>query len=221
MTALLDARGLSRRHPRQDGWLLEDVSLSVSAGECVAIAGPTGSGKTLLLRALALLDPLPGGEIFFLGRPAGSSGVPAYRAAVIYLHQRPSMIADSVEAALRRPLALRIHRRRPFPRAKVVEMLEQLGRPESFLDQGVANLSGGEMQITALLRALLLEPCVLLLDEPTAALDPQTTAAVESLLGRWLADAPDRRALVWVSHNAEQAERIAHRKLRMQNGKIS
>ncbi|MBN2578357.1 MAG: ATP-binding cassette domain-containing protein [Pirellulales bacterium] len=220
MTALLVARGLSRRHPRQDQWLLENVSLRLAAGECVAVAGATGAGKTLLLRALALLDPIETGEIFFLGRPAGAADVPAYRRAVTYLHQRPCLMAETVEAALRRPWGLTIHRQRPFPREEALALLGRLGRGETFLDQRGANLSGGEMQITALLRALLLSPRVLLLDEPTAALDPQTTATVESLLRNWRAEVPEERAILWVSHDAAQAERVADRLVHMDNGSI-
>jgi putative ABC transport system ATP-binding protein len=220
MPDLLDARNVSRRHPRREEWLLEGASLRLAAGECVAIAGATGSGKTLLLRALALLDPIERGEIFFRGGPAGASSVPAYRRAVMYLHQRPCLMAETVAAALRRPLALVIHRERPFPRDEVLRLLDRLGRGETFLDQRVANLSGGEMQITALLRAMILSPQVLLLDEPTAALDPQTAAAVEGLLREWLGEAPEVRALLWVSHNAEQSERVADRMIHIENGRI-
>jgi putative ABC transport system ATP-binding protein len=220
MSDLLDARNVSRHHPRGGPWLLEDASLQLDAGQCVAVAGPTGSGKTLLLRALALLDPIERGEIFFRGRPAGAEGVPAYRRTVTYLHQRPCLMAETVEAALRRPLTLAIHRGRPFPRDEVLRLLERLGRGETFLHQRCANLSGGEMQVTALLRAMILSPQVLLLDEPTAALDPQTAAAVEALLREWLAEAPEVRALLWVSHDAAQSERVADQIVRMENGRI-
>jgi putative ABC transport system ATP-binding protein len=220
MTALLDARNLFRRHSRQERWLLEDVSLQLDAGQCAAVAGPTGAGKTLLLRALAMLDPMQKGEIFFLGRPAGFQGMPAYRREVMYLHQRPCLMAETVEAALRRPWSLDIHRQRSFPREEVLRLLNLLGRGPMFLEQRAANLSGGEMQITALLRAMILSPQVLLLDEPTAALDPQTATAVETLLREWLAEAPEVRALLWVSHNAEQTNRMADRIIHMENGRL-
>jgi putative ABC transport system ATP-binding protein len=92
-----------------------------------------------------------------------------------------------------------------------VHWLERLGRPPSFLDLEASHLSGGEAQLMALLRALQLDPDVLLLDEPTASLDAATTERVEQLLRRWLAEAP--RACLLVSHDGAQLRRLAGRQL--------
>ena len=121
---------------------------------------------------------------------------------------------------MRRPFALRVHRRRQFDRQRVVDLLGQLRRDESFLAKRAGDLSGGEIQITALLRAVQLDPAVLLLDEPTAALDPDTSLAVEALLGRWVDSGEVPRAMVWVSHNAEQAGRIAPQTMFMEEGRL-
>ena len=137
----------------------------------MAVCGPSGAGKTLLLRALALLDPLDSGEILWTGRPVARDQVPRFRREAIYLHQRSAVLEDNVEAALRQPFSLRVYRQRQFDRDRAVSFLEQLGRDEAFLAKRVRDLSGGEMQITALVRALQLDPTVLLLDEPTSALD--------------------------------------------------
>jgi putative ABC transport system ATP-binding protein len=99
-------------------------------------------------------------------------------------------------------------------------MLSQLGRDEAFLGKPVGELSGGESQLVALLRAIQLDPKVLLLDEPTAALDSGATAAVEKLVGNWLAESPRTRATVWVTHAADQARRVAERTIRIDRGKI-
>lgn len=184
------------------------------------MAGPSGSGKTLLLRALALLDVIDGGRVLWRGRPIRNQDIPGFRCRAIYLHQRPSLLADTVEAALRQPLALAIHRRREFNRPWIVERLAFLGRDEKFLEQKVANLSGGEMQIAALLRAVQLEPDVLLLDEPASALDPKTAAAVEQWLTAWIGELPDARAMIWVTHDVNQANRVANRTLQMENGHL-
>ena len=186
----------------------------------MAVAGPTGSGKTLLLRALALLDAIDSGQILWHGRPIRNQDVPGFRRRAIYFHQRPSILADTVEAALRQPLALAIHRGRKFDKSWIVQRLASLDRDEKFLEQKVANLSGGEMQITALLRALQLEPNVLLLDEPTSALDPKTAAAVEQWLTAWIDQSPDDRAMIWVTHDVNQAKRVANRMLHMENGQL-
>jgi putative ABC transport system ATP-binding protein len=217
---LLEARNIGRRRPNAADWLLEGVSLAIAPGTRLSMTGPTGSGKTLLLRSLALLDPIDAGSVSWNGRVVHRDSVPRFRRAVLYLHQRAALLADTVEAALRRPLALKVHGGQRFDRPQAVDLLGQLGRDASFLEKRTADLSGGELQITALVRALQLAPRILLLDEPTAALDPQSTAAVETLLGRWISQSQAERAFVWVSHDAEQARRVAERTICMEAGRI-
>ena len=156
---------------------------------------------------MARLDPLDRGEVRYRGQDVRHDAVPRYRASVMYLHQRAALIEDTVDAALRRPYTLNVHRQRKFDRGRVIELLSALGRDAAFLEKNVADLSGGEIQITALVRALQLDPLILLLDEPTAALDGPTAAAVEQLIERWLAE-NDQRAMIWVSHNEAQAQRV-------------
>jgi putative ABC transport system ATP-binding protein len=218
MPAFLEVRELVRRHPLGQGLLLENISLSLHPGDRASVAGPSGSGKTLLLRSLALLDAIDSGRILWQGRPIRNQEVPDFRRSVIYFHQRPSLLADTVEAVLRQPFALSVHRRREFNKSRIVDRLANFGRDEKFLEQKVANLSGGEMQITALLRAVQLDPNVLLLDEPTSALDPHTAVAVEQWLTAWIDELPDARAMIWVTHDVNQAKRVANRMLRMENG---
>jgi putative ABC transport system ATP-binding protein len=200
---------------------LDHVSLEIRGGERLVVQGPSGAGKTLLLRAAALLDPLDEGRVLWQEREIHRDAVTRFRATVVYCHQRPAMLAATVEKSLRRPFALKIHRAKKFDRPWILERLARLGRDEPFLDQPVANLSGGEMQIVALLRALQLAPQILLLDEPTAALDPKTSAAVEELVVDWIEASPQARALVWVSHDVEQGERVATRKIFMESGRIT
>lgn len=216
---LLEAHGIGRREPNGSQWLLDDVSLSVRAGETIAVVGPTGSGKTLLLRSLALLDPLDAGRILWRGERISASSVPSFRSCVIYLHQRATLLSGSVEENLRHPFTLKAHRRKAFDRDRTIELLVETGRGTDFLNRSDRNLSGGERQIVALLRALQLDPTVLLLDEPTAALDAETTEAIESLVRRWQS-ASEERGTIWVSHNADQVSRIARRILSMQNGRL-
>jgi putative ABC transport system ATP-binding protein len=216
---LLEARGVGRRAPAGGPWLLQDVSLAVRAGERVALVGPSGAGKTLLLRALALLDPLDAGTVHWRGRPGADADVPAFRGRVAYLHQRPALFEGDVESNLLLPYALRTHRGRAFDRAHVLRLLAPLGRGEEFLARSQRDLSGGEAQVVALLRAVQLAPSVLLLDEPTAALDPDSTRAIEELVAGWLREAPLERAHVWVSHDPAQAERVADRKVYLRAGR--
>ncbi len=221
-TALLHAENVARRHPDGRRWLLEDVSLEVDAGSRLSVVGASGSGKTLLLRAMVLLDPLDGGRVCWRGSPVRHDRIPGFRSAAIYLHQRPALLEDEdhVEAALRRPFSLKVHHHRQFDRQQILRWLDRLGRGASFLAKRTGDLSGGEIQVVALLRALQLDPAVLLLDEPTAALDPPTTAAVENLVRHWVEDSTEGRAFVWVTHDPQQAGRVAQTTLHMHRGRI-
>lgn len=190
-----------------------DLTLDLQLGECLALVGPSGVGKTQLLRCLALLDPLQAGELRLQGRSPGTWGTLAWRSRVSYLAQRPVPFPGTVEQNLREVFAYAVHRDRRWRRDRVVQWLEHLGRPPSFLGLEAAHLSGGEAQLMALLRSLQLDPDVLLLDEPTASLDPAGTERWEELLLQWLGAAP--RACLLVSHDEAQRRRLATRDLQL------
>lgn len=216
---LLEAEQLSRRHPDGQRWLLHHISLGIQPGERVALLGPSGAGKTLLLRALVLLDPADQGQLRWRGQRVAGEAIPAFRRQAIYLPQRPSVAAETVEDALRQPYTLEVHCDRSWDRAGVLGWLADFGRDASFLEKQGRDLSGGERQITALIRALQLEPTLLLLDEPTAALDGDAVAAAETLLDRWQQAVPER-ALVWVTHDAALARRVSQRTLTIREGTL-
>jgi putative ABC transport system ATP-binding protein len=215
---MLEARSIARR--AGDHWLLRDLDLVVSGGERIALSGPSGAGKTVLLRALSLLDPLDGGEIRLGGRPIAPAGVPAFRCRVGYLHQTPALADGTVEANLQRPFALAAHRRQSYDRGRAIDLLRRLGKEEGFLYRRRGELSGGEAQITALVRLLQLAPSILLLDEPTAALDPDSAELARSLLGEWQAADGGSRAYLWVTHDADLGRRVANRHLRLAEGRL-
>jgi putative ABC transport system ATP-binding protein len=217
---ILEALDLGRCVPATDRWLLRHVSLEVEAGERIVIVGPSGSGKTLLLRSLAFLDPLDAGAVHWRGAAISRHAVPVFRSHVIYLHQRPSLIEGTVSENLKYPFSLAVHRERRFDDTQINQWLQLLGRDPDFLQKASRDLSGGEAQITALLRAMQLEPDVLLLDEPTAALDPASSQAVEGCVIQWFRQAARQRTIVWVSHNEQQAARMADRLIHMDAGRI-
>jgi putative ABC transport system ATP-binding protein len=196
-------------------WLIRHVSLTVSAGESWAISGPTGSGKTVLLRTLAMLDAINEGELRWNGAPVPNEQVPQFRRDVVYLHQKPALIAGTVEDNIQLPSQLQVAGGTTYDRDAAVASLERLGRTSGFLEKSSGDLSGGESQIVALLRAMQVKPSILLLDEPTAALDATATAAVEQLVSSWLNDSPTTRATIWVTHNADQLERVADNVLKL------
>ena len=218
---MLTATDLHRRDARTGATLLHPTSLAVRPGERIALTGPSGAGKSVLLRALALLDPVDDGHVTWRGETIAARAVPAYRCQVAYVRQRPALLPGTVEDNLRLPYQLHARLgRTSFDRDATISMLTRAERDASFLDKTATDLSGGEAQIAALVRTLQTDPAVLLLDEPPAALDPASAHAIETLLQHWFAQAPDRRAWVWITHDPEQAARIGQQHWRMEAGRL-
>jgi len=218
--AMLSVTNIERRDPVSKTVLLYPTSLDLRAGDHAVVMGPSGSGKSVLLRSLALLDAVDGGELRFLGEPVAAGGVPAYRCRVAYIAQQPGLFAGTVEDNLRLPFTLRQHRRRRYDPNAVVPLIEATGRPASFLGKAAHDLSGGEAELLNLLRVLQLEPSILLLDEPTSALDAVAMATVESLVSRWAGRKPAETATLWVTHDPAQARRVGNRFFRMEGGRL-
>ncbi len=190
--------------------LWQRIDLDLAAGEQLGITGQSGSGKTVLLRTLAGLEALQEGTLQYRDRALSQWPMPAYRARVMYISQRPRFREGDVEQALRAPHRFRSHRRKIFPLDQARDLLARLGRDESFLRQRCERLSGGESQIVVLVRALLLEPEILLLDEPTASMDADAVTATETIITTWLEAAPGR-ACLWTSHDHHQLTRTCDR----------
>jgi len=181
-------------------------TFDVHAGECIAIQGPSGAGKSVLLRMLADLDPHDG-DALLDGRAATAMPAPAWRALVVY---------QAAEPAWWEPTARAHFGPADFP--FVENTLAALGLAPALLDAPIERLSTGERQRLALVRSLARGPRVLLLDEPTAALDPDAVARVEALLRDRLAHG---MAMLIVTHAAEQARRLAQRVFRLEDGKLT
>ena len=184
--------------------LLHDVNLSLGTGEIVALTGPSGSGKTSLLRVICGLDDTSAGTVLLRDRPP--QDWPTFRRDVLLVAQKPAVFDLTVEESLRRPFAYRANRSQvPFPEKQARLLLVRLGLGESGIwTQNANTLSVGQQQRLCLIRALLLEPVVLLLDEPTSALDAESVSSVEGLL-RQEVRRREMAALV-VTHNMRQAE---------------
>lgn len=183
--------------------LLRGVSLHVSEGERLAVVGPSGAGKTTLLRIIAgLADPVVG-RVRLDGRSGDEVGWPAWRRQVTYVSQQPVMTAGTVRANLRRPFHYRRHAA-PFDEDRSVAWLGRLGLAESVVEQQARTLSVGQQQRVSLVRALGIGPRVLLLDEPTGALDPDAVEALETLVTAWTERGG---AALIVTHDREQAAR--------------
>ena len=181
---------------------LGPISLKVGDGECLAVTGPSGAGKSLLLRAIADLDPNDGAAFANAGARAAMPA-PAWRRAVAYVPAEPGWWGDVAGD----------HFERPFP----VALVQSTGLGREVFDAPVARLSTGERQRLALARCIARSPEVLMLDEPTAALDERSKREVEAVLKSCLEDGA---SLVLVTHDPAQAARLATRSIRLCAGRL-
>ena len=182
------------------------ISLTLAAGECVALVGESGAGKSVCLRMIADLDPCDG-DVLLDGVARATWRAPVWRSMVVYQPAEPAWWDSTPEAHF--PPAQRAYAQALLPALKL--------KPAAWTGD-LMRLSTGERQRLALVRSLACQPKVLLLDEPAAALDPETTLALEVVLRQQL-DAG--MAILLVSHSQAQAARMAHRQLRMVNGQLA
>ena len=188
--------------------LLDDLSMDLKPNAISVIMGPNGAGKSLLLRLLHGLIPPASGIIKWGGNPMND----AIRRRQAMVFQRPVMLRRSVAANIDFAIKLRgvtSHDQRQQALA-AVDLANKA-------DQPAKSLSGGEQQRLALARALTTDPAILFLDEPTANLDPASTAAIEKIMR---AAHEDGTKIVLVSHDLGQARRLAHEIIFMHRGRI-
>ncbi len=201
----------------QNRTVLDVPDLSIRKGEILAVVGPSGSGKSTLLRLLAFLETPTRGQILFDNFPFTplTAEMPlALRRRVTLVFQRPVLFNASVRANVAYGLGLRGERNH---HQRVEQALRDVGM-EKMAHVRARTLSGGEIQRTALARAIVLQPEVLLLDEPTANLDPYNVRLIEELIQRL--NRQQGMTLVVVTHNVFQARRLAHRTALLLEGKL-
>lgn len=170
------------------------VSFDLQDGECVALQGPSGVGKTLLLRSIADLDPSEG-TVKLDGTLREAMPAPAWRKQVTYLAAEPGWWSDTVQEHFTNW-------------DDALPLVDRLGLPTDCGPWPIQRLSTGERQRLGLVRALMLRSRVLLLDEPTSALDPASAAAVESLIAERIANGT---SVIWSTHDNAQAGRVGSR----------
>lgn len=187
--------------------VLQADSLDIQRGETLAVVGPNGSGKSTLLLALAHLLRPARGEIRFDGKSVKQWNDLEYRRKISFVFQAPLLMDMTVEQNVALGLKFRGVSKEET-RRQVGRWIQALGI-ESLSKRRASQLSGGEAQRVSLARAFVLEPELLLLDEPFAALDPPTHAKLLEDLSNILME--DHKTAVFVTHNLNEAAKLSHR----------
>lgn len=188
--------------------------LEIYRGEILTIVGPNGAGKTTLLRLLNFLEPPTSGKISFDGHPVDGTLSLETRRQVTTVFQRPILLNATVQRNVAYGLWIRGGR---GTESKVSEALARVGLAR-FARAPARTLSGGEAQRVTLARAMVIEPEVLLLDEPTANLDPYNAGLIEGIIAGL--NRERSTTIVLVTQNVFQAKRLAHRAVLLLEGRI-
>jgi ABC-type phosphate transport system ATPase subunit len=218
----LDRVTKHRHQPEPDGeWkrvpVLSDISAELPSGELTLVMGPSGCGKSTLLRLMNRLEEPDSGEIRWDGQPIREISPVALRRKVVLVGQRPAPFPGSVFDNLAYGLRLM---RLPANEIeeRVREAFQPIGLPENRLKMDADKLSVGQQQRVCLARALALRPQALLLDEPTASLDPESAETILDLIQEWRESR--KMTILYVTHRLEDARSLGGKTLSMSEGKV-
>ena len=195
--------------------IIRDVSLSVHEGEYLTVVGPSGSGKSTLLKLCSDLISPTSGIITYNGRDLTTIDPESYRKEVGYCFQRPYLFAKTVRLII---LFLYDIRGMEPDMIRIKYLFDLLHMPIEYLERHNDELSGGEMQRICLIRSLIFEPKVLLLDEVTSALDAVNTAIVERVIDELHNNG---MTIIAITHSEEQSLRKANRRITIVDGSLA
>lgn len=195
----------------QDKTVVDMNSIEFLSGNIYGVTGDNGAGKTTLLKIIAGLESHDLGNIVYNNQPLG----PSLMKKITYLSQTPYLMRSSVYENIIYPLKIRNVDGKTIER-KAFEIMEELQVTE-LRDQLATQLSGGESQKVALARALVFDPEVLLLDEPTASIDPATIEIIEVAIKK--RNKLQNMTIIMISHNMDQVKRMCDEVVYMKKGK--
>ena len=210
---LLEFQNVSFEHDNRT--ILENLSLKIEEHDFISIVGPSGSGKSTFLKLCSHLISPNQGMILFKEKSVMDYDPTDLRKRIAYCFQTPYLFGDTVIENINFPYQIR--NVKP-DLDRVNELFALFHMEEEYLKREVRNLSGGEKQRIALIRSLIFEPEILLLDEVTSALDAENTAIVESVI-----ESLNKESItvLWITHNEAQSRKYANKVLSIEAGKIT
>jgi molybdopterin-binding protein len=215
MTIIAELRNVTKAF--DDKIVLENVNLQVQQGEIMALLGPNGSGKTTLLKILAFIEKPSKGAVYFRGKEVTNRNMEQKRMESTMVFQKTMVFNTTVYNNV--AYGLKVRKLSKSMIDEKVGMALRLVRLEDFEERHAKKLSGGEQQRVALARALVLNTNLLLLDEPTANLDPKNASIIEEVIATI-----NRKldiTIVVATHNMLQAKNLPNRVALISDGKIS
>jgi tungstate transport system ATP-binding protein len=215
MTVVAELKDVTKRYG--DKTVVDNVSLQIQQGEILALLGPNGSGKTTILKILAFLENTSGGEVKLEGETITPKKEENARLKTTLVFQKTILFDTSVYNNIAYGLKIRKVSKEELD--KSVRRVLKLVRLEGFESRPARKLSGGEQQRVAIARALVLESKLLLLDEPTANLDPKNSEIIEEVIDA--ANRQNKLTIIMATHNMFQAKTLPHRIALMNEGKIT
>lgn len=198
-------------------YLLKNISFAVNAGDRICLIGPSGAGKTSLLRLLNRLSEPSEGTIYLEGRDYRTIPVIQLRQQIPLVQQESKLLGMTVKDALAYPLVLRGLEKSQIQQ-RLDYWIEELHIPHDWLERSEVQLSVGQRQIVAIARALVIQPKILLLDEPTSALDAGRAGQLLQVLTKVATDS--QTTILMVNHQLELAQSFCKRVLYLQNGQL-
>lgn len=195
--------------------ILKDISFTVQKKEIIALLGPSGSGKSSLLKSINMLNTPSCGQIKYHNNDIQEISPMALRKKIGYVLQKPTLFGNDVRENLKYPCELH---QKVFDINLVEFYLKKVNLKPDILEKKPNELSGGEQQRISLVRTLLLEPEIILLDEVTSALDEDNTLLIEELIK--YENENNELTVIFISHNNEQAKRLAQKVIYMEEGVI-
>ncbi len=194
--------------------ILKDISFSIKEGERVIVTGPSGGGKSTLLKLIASIINPTDGQIYFKGEDIAQLDPIAYRKKVSYFFQNATLFDETVRDNLSFPYDIR---EEAFDEGKAVQMLDRVKMSAEYLNKPIIDLSGGEKQRVALVRNLLYQPDVLLLDEVTSSLDAENKEIIYSIIDEM--NTKESVTVLAVTHD-EREIKMADRVLTIIEGRL-